>query len=321
MEQNKHIKLRIVFMGTSDFATEILTALFVNDYNIVGVFTKPDAKTNKKQEVSELPVKKIALEKNVPIFQPQKFDDVAIAEFKNLKPDLVVVAAYGRLLPLKVLETPGFGCINIHPSLLPKFRGPSPIQNALLSGEKQTGTTVMLMNEGMDTGDILTQEEITVEEYDNADTLSKKLSETSAHLLLQTIPLWIERKIEPKKQADDLATLCQLIEREDGRIIWEQDAENIHNRYRALFPWPGIFTFWKNEKSILRLKLLKISLQKNNSEKHHETGEVFENNDTIAVQTINGAIILEEIQPEGKKPMTAKSFANGYPQFIGSILI
>ena len=321
MEQNKHIKLRTVFMGTSDFAKEILEAILKNDYNIVGVFTKPDSKVGRKQEISQSPVKKFAMEKGIPVFQPEKFNEDAILEFKNLKPDLAIVAAYGRLLPKKVLETPGLGCINIHPSLLPKFRGPSPIQNALLVGEKVTGTTIMLLDEGMDTGDILSQESIRIEDYDNAETLSKKLSELSIHLLLETVPFWVRRKIEPKKQNESDATLCQLIEREDGRIIWEQDAASINDKYRALYPWPGIFTFWKNKDSVLRLKLLKIQLQKNNPATHHETGEVFELGEMIGVQTIKGVIILEEIQPEGKKAMSAKDFANGYPGFVGGILI
>ncbi|HBP01424.1 MAG: Methionyl-tRNA formyltransferase [Candidatus Moranbacteria bacterium GW2011_GWE1_49_15] len=320
MEQNKHIKLRTVFMGTSDFAKEILEALVHNDFNIVGVFTKPDSKVGRKQELSESPVKKLASEKDIPVFQPEKFNEEAVSEFKNLKPDLVIVAAYGRLLPKKVLEAPGLGCLNIHPSLLPKFRGPSPIQNALLLGEKETGTTIMLLDEGMDTGDILSQERIRIEDYDNAETLSKKLSELSIHLLLKTVPLWVRRQIEPRKQDGSHATLCQLIEREDGRIVWEQDAQEIHNRYRALYPWPGIFAFWKNGDSVMRLKLIKISLQKNNPATHHETGEIFQLGESIGVQAINGVIILEEIQPEGKKTMSAQDFSNGYPNFIGSIL-
>lgn len=321
MEQNKHIKLRTVFMGTSGFAKEILESLFNENYNLVGVFTKPDAKIGRNQEVTESPVKKLALENNVPVFQPQKFDDPVISEFKNLKPDLVIVAAYGKILPKKVLETPGFGCINIHPSLLPKFRGPSPIQNALLLGEKETGTTIMLMDEGMDTGNILTQKIIPIENTDTAETLAKKLSSLSIQLLLETIPLWIERKIEPTAQDKTQATLCQLIEREDGKIIWEQEAQSIYNRYRALYPWPGIFTFWKNKDSLLRIKLISIELQENDPQSHHKTGEVFESGESLGVQTIKGVILLKELQLEGKKTMSAKDFSNGYPDFIGSILV
>lgn len=308
-------------MGTSDFAKDILEALLNENYNIVAVYTKPDSKIGRKREIFESPIKKLALERKIPVFQPQKFDDVAVSDFKNLRPDLVVVAAYGKILPKKVLETPGFGCINIHPSLLPKFRGPSPIQNALLLGEKETGTSVMLMDEGMDTGNILMQKSFPLDPIENAESLSRKLSTLSIETLLETIPLWIERKIEPMPQDDSKATLCQLIEREDGRIIWEQKAEDIYNRYRALYVWPGVFTFWKKDNTVLRLKLPRISLQKNSPLTPHKTGEVFQIGEAIGIQTLKGVIILEEVQLEGKKPIKAKEFSNGYPDFIGSMLV
>lgn len=320
-KEKNHIKLKTVFMGTSDFAEGILETLIENEYNIVAIFTKPDARVGRKQEVAENPIKNIALDKKIALFQPQKFDEETKSKLKDLKPDLIVVAAYGKILPKDVLDIPGFGCVNVHPSLLPKFRGPSPIQNTLLSGEKETGTTIMLMDEKMDTGDILAQKKIAIDESDNTETLSKKLLSLSSELIIETLPLWIGRKIEPIKQDNSRATLCQLIEREDGKIVWEQDAQDIHNRFRALFPWPGIFTFWKNNDSLIRLKLLKIKLQKINPEIHHKTGEVFEIGDSIAVQALNGIIMIEEIQMEGKSPVPIKEFINGYRNFVGSILI
>jgi len=322
MEQHKHIKIRTVFMGTSNFAKEILESLINEKYNVVGTFTKPDSKIGRKQEICESPIKKLSIEKNIPVFQPQKFDAAAISDLQELKPDLVIVAAYGKILPKKALEIPGFGNLNVHPSLLPKFRGPSPIQNTLLAGEKESGTTIMLMDEGMDTGAIIAQKNISVNDNDNSETLGKKLSLLSAQFLLEIVPLWIERKIEPIKQDDSQAVLCQLIEREDGRIVWEQEASEIFNRYRALYPWPGIFTFWKTKDStVIRIKLLKIKFQQNNTETYHETGKVFELGESIGVQTIKGIVVLEQIQPEGKKPMSAKDFANGYPELIGSTLL
>jgi len=322
MEKNeKHIKLKTIFMGTSMFAQDIFNALLDEKYNIIAVFTKPDSKAGRKQELLESPIKKIATKNKIPVFQPQKFDEQTLSELKNLKPDLIIVAAYGKILPKQAVDLPGFGCINVHPSLLPKFRGPSPIQNTILLGEKETGSTIMLMDEGMDSGDILAQEKIEIENEDNTLTLSEKLSKLSTRLLLQTIPPWVERKITPKKQDASKSTLCQLIERNDGEIIWNQDALDIYNKYRALYPWPGIFTFWKNENSIQRIKLLKIQLQKINPEIHHEIGEVFEIGDSIGIQAIKGVIILEEVQLEGKKPVSAKEFSNGYSNFIGSILI
>jgi len=205
-------------------------------------------------------------------------------------------------------------------SLLPKYRGPSPIQNALLSGEKETGVTIMFMDEGVDTGDIIVQEKTIIEPEDTTATLMQKMSVVGSQLLLKTIPLLIEGKIEKTPQDNTQATLCQLIERSDGKIFWTDSAENIYNRYRALTPWPGIFTFWKNGSEVIRLKLNSIGLQKINPIEKHQTGEVFELGSDIGVQTENGIIILKELQLEGKKVTDAKSFINGYPNFIGSIL-
>lgn len=319
--EKKNIQIKTVFMGTSPLSAKILSELIQAKYNIVGVYTKQDKKVGRNQQISESAVKKIALENNLEIFQPTRFDDETVAELKKLKPDLILVAAYGKILPSSVLEIPGFGCLNVHVSLLPKFRGPSPIQNALLSGDKKTGTTIMLMDEGIDTGDIITQQEIEIDPDDTTQSLTEKLSDSGAKLLLETIPLWVGRKIEPVKQDNSEATLCQLIEREDGKIFWEEEATNIYNRYRALYPWPGIFTYWKKaDGSLLRLKLLKVSLHKNNPVNPHLTGEVFELGDKIGVQTLKGVICLEEIQLEGKKPSDIKAFINGYPDFIGTIL-
>ena len=187
-------------------------------------------------------------------------------------------------------------------------------------GEKETGVTIMLMDEGVDTGDILAQEITPIRKDDTTENLMVKLSEVGANLLLKTIPLWIERKIEAKSQDHSKATLCQLIEREDGRIYWTDDAESIYNRYRALTPWPGIFTYWKNNTELIRLKLITIGLQKISPMEKHGSGEVFELGDDIGIQTEDGVIILKELQREGKKTITAKEFINGYPNFIGTIL-
>ncbi|HBI33648.1 MAG TPA: methionyl-tRNA formyltransferase [Candidatus Moranbacteria bacterium] len=317
---SKKIKLRVIFMGTSDLSEKILKALIDDEYNIVGVFTKPDTKVGRKQEIEKPLVKQLAEQSSIPVFQPVKFKADAIEELKKLKPDLIIVAAYGKIIPKEALEIPGFGCINVHVSLLPKYRGPSPIQNALLSGETETGVTIMLMDEGVDTGDVLTQEKVKIEQNDTTAILMEKLSFIGAALLLKTIPLWIERKIQPTAQDHSQATLCQLIEREDGRIFWTDTAQEIYNKYRALTPWPGIFTFWKNSSENIRLKLISIELQKINPLEKHQVGEVFELGDDIGIQTEEGIVILKEIQKEGKKTATIKEFINGYPNFIGSIL-
>lgn len=319
-QKNKSIQLRTVFMGTSSLAQTVLKALIDEKYNIVGVFTKPDKKAGREQVMAEIPVKKLAQESSIPVFQPAKFNDDAVDELKKLKPDMIIVAAYGKILPKKVLDMPGFGCLNVHVSLLPKYRGPSPIQNVLMNGEKETGTTIMLMDEGVDTGNMLAQEKIAIADTDTADILSEKLADCSAKLLVRTLPLWVDRKIEPQVQDHTRATLCQLIEREDGHIFWEEEAETIFNKYRALYPWPGIFTFWRNGANLGRLKLLEISLQRLNPQTKVPVGQVFELGDKIGVQTFEGVVFLEKIQLEGKKAVPIAEFVNGHPSFVGSVL-
>jgi methionyl-tRNA formyltransferase len=314
------IKIRTIFMGTSDFARVILDMLIQEKYNIVAVYSQPDKEAGRGQQIKTGPVKELALTSKIPLFQPNKFDAASVSEVIKLKPDLIIVAAYGKILPKEILEAPGFGCINIHASLLPKFRGPSPIQNAILYGEKETGITIMLMNQGIDTGYILSQEKIAIEPQDTADDLSQKLSELGAKLLINTIPSWVEQKIKPQKQDDSNTSLCQLIEREDGHVIWEEEAEKIYNKFRAFYPWPGIFGFWKNKDTTERIKFKKISVQNSDPQTTHQSGEIFQLSDKIGVQTLKGVIILEEIQLEGKSPVAITDFINGYPNFIGSIL-
>lgn len=314
-------KIRVVFMGTPSFAEPVLSALIEKQYNIVAVYTRPDKAVGRKQEIQATPIKELAIKHNLPTEQPEKFDDDTIDKLKDYKPDLIVVVAYGKLLSKKVLDVPGFGCINIHPSLLPKFRGPSPIQNALISGETETGTTIMLMDEGMDSGDILAQETVAIEPNEMLPELSDRLAKISAALLLKTLPDWIERKITPQKQDASKVTLCQLIEREDGHVLWMNDASTIFNAFRALYPWPGLYSLWnRDSEQFLRLKLTRITHQKQNPQTAHHLGEVFELGEKIGVQSVAGVIFLEEVQLEGKTAVPIAEFVKGYPQFIGSIL-
>lgn len=313
-------KIRVVFMGTPELAASILSGLVEEKYNIICVVTRPDTPIGRKQEVTESAVKKKALEYGLPVEQPQSFDQEAIERIKNLKPDLIIVAAYGRLLPKEILAIPGFGCINVHTSLLPRWRGASPIQNALLAGETETGITIMLMNEGMDTGDIIAQRKVSIDPDDTKESLILRLEEAGKDLLLETVPLWVRRKIVPTSQDDSLATLCQLIEREDGHIIWTDEAANIYNRYRALSPWPGIFAFWKKDAELLRLKLHRISYQKNSPQMSHTIGQVFELGEKVGIQTGLGVIFLEEVQLEGKTRIPIAEFLLGNREILGSLL-
>src|SRR3990167_8496226 len=316
----KPIELRIIFMGTSAFSEKILEAFIENKYNIVAVFTQPDRKSNRENEVKMNPVKKFSLANKLSLFQPEKFDDAATNEIKNLKPDMIILAAYGRILPEKILQIPGFGGINVHASLLPELRGPSPIQNALLSGHKETGVTIIQMDSGVDTGDVLAQKKVEIESCDNFETLSGKIADAGVKLLLNTITVLLRGEIIPKKQDNEKATLSQLIERGDGRIFWDEQATKIYNKFRAFYPWPGIFCFWKRDNQLIRIKLHKIHPYFKKIENKSKFGEVFAINGQIAVQAAKGAIILEQMQIEGKKAVPAIEFINGYPDFVGSIL-
>lgn len=330
--KNNPIKLRVIFMGTSAFAERILSALIHGKYNITSVYTQPDKKVGRKQTLQKSPTRITAEKNGLLVFTPNRLDASVVSEIKKQKPDIIIVAAYGKILPETVLDLPKFGAINVHASLLPKYRGASPIQNAILNGETETGSTIMLMDKGIDTGDILSQRPVQIEKDEISFELSKKLAEVSAELLRETIPLWIEKKITPQKQDDSKASLCRMISREDGRIDWNDTARHIHNRFRAFQPWPGIFSVWKRHGKILRVKLNKISLpaslcealQAGLPDKKNEVakiaGEIIKIGEKIGVATSHGFVILEAVQLEGKPETKIEAFLNGYPDFIGSVL-
>jgi methionyl-tRNA formyltransferase len=313
-------KIGIVFMGTSSFADVILNSLIGEKYNVVGVYTQTDKKAGRSQNLQKSAVKITAEKNNIRVYHPEKFDETAVRELEKIRPALIIVAAYGKILPKKVLEIPKYKCINVHASLLPEYRGPSPIQNALLDGKKETGVTIMLMNESVDAGDILAQEKISIHPDEIYPELLGKLAGVSSSLLLEIIPGWAEGKVSPQKQDSSQATLCQLIEKDNGRILWSDEAQDIYNRYRAFYSWPGVFSFWENNETDWRIKFQKISLFPGNPKTGHSLGEVFELEGKFAVQAAFGAIILEEIQLEGKSSVKIRDFINGHLHFIGSIL-
>jgi len=312
-------KLRILFMGTPDFSAKILTALLDADYDIIGVFTQSDKKVGRKQVIEKSPVKIIAEKNNLLVFTPHRFGSEIINDINGLQPDLIILVAYGKILPKEVLTAPRLGAVNIHPSLLPKFRGPSPIQNTLLSGDEMTGSTIMMMDASVDTGDILRQKEIAVTSNETYVELADKLADFSANLLLETLDDFLAGDIVPQKQDDALASYCKMIKKADGQINWQNSAETIYNKYRAFFAWPGIFTSLDIGGQSKRLKLNEICVA-NINPNTCQPGEVFQSDDNIYVQTSDGAIRLKEVQLEGKPSMNVLDFANGHKNFIGSIL-
>lgn len=311
---------RVIFMGTPLFAESILRSLVDAHYMIVAAYTQPDRPSGRAQEVTQSPIKIFAEAHKIPVEQPARFDRETIEKLQAFRPDIIIVAAYGKILPQEVLDIPPFGCINVHASLLPRWRGASPIQNALLAGDTETGVTIMKMDAGMDTGPILKQKTISIDPTDTTATLLPKLAEASATLLNNSLEEWLENKMEPSPQSSEGITLCQLIEREDGKIFWSDEAESIYNRYRALSPWPGIFSFWRKDGSLLRIKFHRISLQKQSPETSHELGQVFEIGETVGIETARGTILLDEVQLEGKSCVPIKDFVRGYPDFVGAIL-
>ncbi|MEA2006644.1 MAG: methionyl-tRNA formyltransferase [Patescibacteria group bacterium] len=309
--------LKIIFMGTPHIAMEILAFLIDSNLNITCVVTQPDRPFGRKKETIPSLVKNMALQNEIEVFQTEKIDHETIAFFKEKKPDLIILVAFGILLPNELLEIPTFGSINIHPSLLPKFRGPSPIQTALLKGESQTGISIMLMSKKMDAGPILAQKKIEVGKNENYQELEKHIIEISKDLLLDTMKQWITKKITPKTQDESKASFCEIISKRDGFIDWKQTSYQIFNQYRAFSKWPKIYSFWNDKKSKKKIIFNQIQVT-SQTFPEKKPGEIFQIDNKVLIATNNGAIILKIITPEGKNEMKIQEFVNGKPHFIGS---
>lgn len=311
------MSIKIVFFGTPFFAAEILKALIEKKVDVAAVVAQPDKKVGRRQEIVFSPAKKLAVENGIKVFQPENLRDAgAIREIGKIGADLFVVAAYGKILPKELLKIPKYGAINIHASLLPKYRGASPIQCAIAAGEKETGITLMRMNEKMDEGDILVQKKIEIGENEAADELSGRLAKLGAETVAKFIPGWIGGKINPVPQDGRQATFCKPIKREDGKIGFGQSAEEIYRMWRAYRPWPGIFAFYKGK----RFKLAGIKIIPG-VETGEKTGKIVKYNQSVAVQAGRGLIALEKVQLEGKKEMSADDFVKGDAGFVGGVLV
>jgi methionyl-tRNA formyltransferase len=324
--QNRRFK--VVFMGTPEFAAPILKELFGSEFRPSLAICGPDRPVGRGQQIAAPPVKTLAQEMGIRVAQPETKNEI-FKEISAISPDLIIVAAYGKILTKEILDLPKFGAINVHPSLLPKYRGSSPIESAILNGDKTTGVTIMLMNEKMDAGPIISQKEMQISENENAVSLEKKLSELGAKLLSSTLKEWIslkempeqiERLIYPQQQDDSRATYTRLIKKQDGRIIWNKTAEELERQVRAFFPWPGSFSYLKDETGQQNLlKIIKAGVLALEFEK--QIGEVFlTKGGKLVAQTGKGCLIFEEIQLEGGKAVSAADFLNGHPEIIGKIL-
>lgn len=298
--------MNIVFMGTPDFAKESLKALLDAGHKILGVFTQPDKKSGRGQKVNFSSVKEFAIEKNLKIFQPNSLKtEEAFKTIKDLNPELIVVVAYGKILPKNILDIPINGCINVHGSLLPKYRGAAPIQWTILDGQKETGVTTMFMDEGMDTGDILLKEKVSIKDDETSGELFSRLSIIGAKLLIKTIRCIEEKKLTPKKQDNSLATYTKMLTKEMGLIDWNDSAFKIYNLVRGLNPWPVAYTFLDEKK----VKIYKVKVLKN---VFGNPGEILSENPFVVACKENEAIEIIELQMENKKRMLSSDFLRGY---------
>ncbi len=308
--------MRILFMGTPDFALFSLEALVKSGEEVVGVVTQPDKPKGRGYTLTPPPVKVYALEHGIEVFQPQTLKDGAFLEtLEKLNPEMIVVVAYGKILPKYVLDFPKYGCINIHGSLLPKYRGASPMQRAIMDGEKVSGVTSMYMAEGLDTGDMLIKEEVEIAEDDNFESVHDKLGAAGARVLLLTVEAAKAGTLKPEKQDDSLATHTAKIEKAECLIDFTEDAHTIHNKIRGLSPFPLAFTHLPNGKI---LKIVKAHFE---AGKSGECGKVVRaDKNGIAVCAKDGLVVIEIATPEGKKAQGAADLVNGRQLSVGDVL-
>jgi methionyl-tRNA formyltransferase len=314
--------VKLIFMGTPDFAVPSLQALLEEGYEVAAVVTQPDRPKGRKRVLTPPPVKVEAEKHGIPVLQPEKLrSPEAVEAIRQIRPDLIVTAAYGQILPQSILELPPHGCINIHASLLPKYRGGAPIHYAVMNGDPVTGVTIMYMEAGLDTGDMISKVEVPIEDTDTTGTMFAKLSVAGADLLRRTLPDLLAGNIQPVPQNDDEAVYSPNIRREDELIDWSRSAWEIFNQIRGLNPFPGAFTLWNGE----IMKVWAAANPKTSSGGSESgtaaPGTVLQISDQgIQVQTGNGAIWLTEVQPAGKKAMPVAEFRRGTVMNKGTVL-
>ncbi len=301
-------------MGTPEFAVPSLQALIDSEYNVVAVVCQPDRPSGRGRKLTSPPVKILAEANSIPVLQPEKVrTDEFYETLKEFKPDLICVTAYGRIIPKNILELPKYGCLNVHASLLPKYRGAAPINWAIINGEKNTGITTMLMDEGMDTGDILLKKEIEIGENDTSIELGEKLSNIGAALLIETIKKGQNDEIKPIKQNDDEATSAPIIKKDVGKIDWSRSAIEIRNLIRGTQPWPGAFTSYQDK----NLKIFKAVVD----DMEGNPGEILNsNNGRLVIGTGNKSLSIEELQIEGGKRLNVSDFLRGTPMLEKNII-
>jgi methionyl-tRNA formyltransferase len=310
--------MRILFMGTPDFAITPLEHLILNQFQVVAVYTQPDKPVGRSRSLVPPPVKQAALTWELPVVQPTNLKGAEVmAELAGFHPDVIVLAAFGQILPQTVLDIPKYGSINIHPSLLPKFRGASPVSAAILAGDAMTGVSLMLMDSGLDTGPLLAQERVSISPQDTTGSLTAKLSQMAAELLPGVLRRWTRGEITPQPQNEAEATYSAPLAKEDGEINWHLPAVEIWRRVRAFQPWPGAYTRWGGN----RFEIIKaVPVPKEGS---FAVGQVIALNRVevaFGINTGEGILGVARVQLEGKRAMSAAEFVRGQRQFIGVVL-
>ena len=303
--------MRIVYMGTPPFAVPPLQALVTAGHEVVGAVTRIDKPAGRGKVLTPPAVKMAAVQSDVPVFQPKRVrEPESVAAIRAMRPDVIVVAAYGQILPREILALPKFGCVNIHASLLPAYRGAAPINWAIINGETRTGITIMQMDEGMDTGAILFQESIPIDPRDTAGTLTEKLSQIGSWLVVESLSRIEAGEIKAVPQDPVKATLAPLLKKEDGLIDWELTASAIHNRVRGLSPWPGTYGSLDGK----LIKILETAVVPGSADPGMLT---LQGKDALTVGTGKELLRILSLQPEGKKPMSAVEFLQGHRGMVG----
>ena len=308
--------MKIVFMGTPDFAVGALEALVEAGHDVAAVVTQPDKPKGRGGKMQETPVKACALKHNIEVFQPVKIKTPeAVEVLRGYEADLFVVAAFGQILSKEILDMPKYGCVNIHASLLPKYRGAAPIQWAILDGEKETGVTIMQMNEGLDTGDMLTKVIVPIEDNDTGESLFDKLALAGAKLMVETIPQIEAGTLVPIPQDDSLSTYAKMIQKEMGHIDWKKEAVVLERLVRGMNSWPSAYTYIHGK----TLKVWEASVEESTNTLEPGTVAAVTKN-SIKIQTGKGLLVLKQIQLEGKKRMDVSAFLLGYKIEPGTVL-
>jgi methionyl-tRNA formyltransferase len=306
--------MQVVFMGSPEFALPTLSSLD-DEHHVRAVVCQPDRRAGRGRKLRPPPTKRFAIDREIPVLQPQRVAEPSVIEqLADYHPELIIVAAYGQILPKILLDIPSVGSLNVHASLLPRWRGASPIQAAILHGDQQTGITIMEMDAGLDTGPTLSQARVSIKPEESGVSLSYKLARVGATLLIKTLPDYAAGKIPPIAQDDSQATFAPLLRKADGALDFTQSAIELERKIRAYHPWPGTFLTWSDRQFAVKAASC-------GSDAFAPPGVVYRHDGSPAVGTPDGALVLDQIQPPGKREMSGAAFLNGSPGFVGANLL